>query len=52
MRVRSSGLSSAHPVTANLNEIFFVEAGALEINNPLQSFFLVATTEDAAFLPG
>jgi len=31
MRIQRDGLSSSHPVTANLNEVFMVEPGALKL---------------------
>ena len=51
MRIRSQGLSSSHPATADLNEIFVVEAGALEITNTEHGSSIVTTSSGAGFYP-
>lgn len=47
LRVRRETLSDAHPVTADLNEVFFAEPGALRITAPDRALALVTTTEKA-----
>ena len=51
MRIGPDGLSDAHPATADLNEVFFVEPGALEVSAPERGLVLVTTTEDSAGHP-
>ena len=45
MRLRQEQLSASHPVTAALNEVFFVEAGALSLEAGNRAQALVTTTE-------
>ncbi len=45
MRLRQEHLSTSHPVTAALNEVFFVEAGALSLEADSRAQALVTTTE-------
>ena len=47
LRVRRETLSDAHPVTADLNEVFFAEPGALRITAPDRALAIVTTTEKA-----
>jgi ABC-2 type transport system permease protein len=51
MRVRSAGLSSVHPTTANLNELLLVEPGALTLDSAADGTVLVTTTVDAGVYP-
>ena len=51
MRIQRDGLSSSHPVTANLNEVFMVEPGALKLLDLERATALVTTTEDSGTLP-
>lgn len=48
MRIGPGGLSAAHPATADLNEVFLVEPGALELVAPDRGRALVTTTERSA----
>ncbi|MBL94939.1 MAG: hypothetical protein CMF70_06510 [Magnetovibrio sp.] len=50
MRIREGGLSSAHATTASLNEVFFVEGGAIEILDLEQGAPLVVTTNASGVL--
>ena len=45
MRIRKEGLADTHPVTANLNEVFFAEAGSLSIVAKDRGTPIVSTTE-------
>ena len=47
LRIRRETLSDAHPVTADLNEVFFAEPGALRITAADRAVALVTTTEKA-----
>ena len=51
MRIGEDGLADAHPATADLNEVFFVEPGALEVTVPERAVALVTTTADSAAHP-
>ena len=50
MRVPESSLSNGHPVTADLNELFMVEPGALELLEPRRGTRLISTTENSGRL--
>ena len=50
MRIRGDALSRSHPTTADLNELFFVEAGSLEIQNISKSLALITTSENSGTL--
>jgi ABC-2 type transport system permease protein len=50
MRIRGDALSQSHPTTANLNELFLVEAGSLELKNPEKSLALITTSENSGTL--
>ena len=50
MRVPKEGLSESHPTTADLNEVFLVEAGALEIVDNKRATSLVSTTKNSGAL--
>ncbi len=50
MRVRKEGLANTHPVTANLNEVFFAEAGSLSIVAKERGTPIVSTTEKSGSL--
>jgi ABC-2 type transport system permease protein len=50
MRVPVSGLSRDHPTTADLNEVFMVEAGALELLNKNKSVALITSTDASGVL--
>ncbi len=50
MRIRQDGLADTHPVTANLNEVFFAEAGSLSIVAEDQAMPIVSTTEKSGGL--
>lgn len=50
MRVRKEGLADAHPVTANLNEVFFAEAGSLGIVAKDRVTPIISTTEKSGSL--
>ncbi len=50
LRIRRDGLSAAHPVTAELNEITFAEPGALSLAGE-GATAIVTTTEAAGALP-
>ncbi len=45
MRIGASGISKAHPVSADLNEVFMVEPGAFELLDPARTTALITTTE-------
>ena len=51
MRVPRGGLSSSHPATADLNEVFMVEPGALRLLDPERATALITTTENSGILP-
>lgn len=51
MRIGQGGLSEAHPATADLHEVFFVEPGELEVIAPERGLALVTTTEESAGYP-
>ena len=51
MRVGHSGLSTAHPTTANLNEVLLVEPGSLELAAAADGVALVSTTAKAGLYP-
>lgn len=51
MRVSRDGLSPSHPATANLNEVFMVEPGALKLLDPERATALITTTENSGTLP-
>ena len=44
LRIRQDGLADAHPVTANLNEVFFAEPGALDIVATKRAEPIITTT--------
>jgi ABC-2 type transport system permease protein len=50
MRVSKKGLSEFHPATADLNEVFMVEAGALEFLGSGRATALITTTENSGIL--
>ncbi|MDA0306500.1 MAG: Gldg family protein [Proteobacteria bacterium] len=50
MRVSKKGLSESHPATADLNEVFMVEPGALEIIDNARATALIATTGNSGIL--
>jgi ABC-2 type transport system permease protein len=50
LRIRADGLSSAHAVTANLNELVFAEPGALALTAGERALALVSTTDAAGGL--
>jgi ABC-2 type transport system permease protein len=50
MRVTKQGLSQAHPATADLNEVFMVEPGALELLEGVNAKALITTTENSGAL--
>lgn len=45
LRIRQEGLADGHPVTANLNEVFFAEPGSLEIVAGDRAIPIITTTE-------
>lgn len=47
LRIGQDGLSDAHAVTADLNEVFFAEAGALAVTAPERGIALVTTTSQS-----
>jgi ABC-2 type transport system permease protein len=47
MRVTKQGLSKSHPATADLNEVFMVEPGALELLAGANGTALITTTENS-----
>ena len=51
MRIPTDGLSPSHPATADLNEVFMVEPGALKLLAPERATALVTTTENSGTLP-
>ena len=51
MRIGKDGLSDAHPATADLNEVFFVDPGALDLVEPERAVALVTTTGESAGYP-
>ena len=51
MRIGPDGLSDAHPATADLNEVFFVEPGAFELVAPEAALALVTTTDKSGGQP-
>lgn len=51
IRIRKSGLSSDHPVSASLNEVFMVDPGALESTRPERVTALVSTSTDSGVQP-
>ena len=51
LRIREDGLSAAHPATADLNEIFMVEPGALELTDPARAVALVTTSVESGARP-
>jgi ABC-2 type transport system permease protein len=50
MRIPKKSLSEHHPATADLNEVFMVEAGALEINKKGRGTALITTTNNSGSL--
>ena len=50
MRIPKKNLSKDHPVTADLNEVFMVEAGALEITRDGHGTALITTTNNSGSL--
>jgi ABC-2 type transport system permease protein len=50
MRVTKPGLSQSHPATADLNEVFMVEPGALELIEGVNAKALITTTENSGAL--
>ncbi len=50
MRIRGDALSQSHPTTADLNELFLVEAGSLEIKYPGKSLALITTSKNSGIL--
>ena len=50
MRIPKKGLSEHHPTTANLNEVFMVEAGALDITKKGHGKALITTTINSGSL--
>jgi len=50
MRVRGDSLSRSHPTTADLNELFLVEAGSLEIKDSEKSLALITTSKNSGTL--
>jgi len=50
MRMSGDALSQSHPTTADLNELFLVEAGSLEIKNPQKSLALITTSKNSGTL--
>jgi len=50
MRIRGDGLSHSHPTTADLNELFLVEPGSLEIKDPGKSLALITTSKNSGSL--
>ncbi|SDP06809.1 ABC-2 type transport system permease protein [Filomicrobium insigne] len=51
LRVPRSRVSSAHPVTASLNDLLFGEAGSFELTGRDNAVALITTTEDSGTLP-
>ena len=51
MRLTGESLSTAHAVTAGLNEVFFVEAGALALEDGARALALVSTTDKSGTRP-
>ena len=50
LRIGDRGLSKHHPVTASLNELLFVEAGALRVQPNEKVEILVSTSAEAALI--
>ncbi len=50
MRVSKKGLSDFHPATTDLNEVFMVEPGALELLQDGRGTALITTTENSGTL--
>ena len=50
MRIRPNGLSDEHPITASLNEVFFVESGYFENMAPERVTPLITTSARAGVL--
>ena len=50
MRISKKGLSEYHPATADLNEVFMVEAGSLEIIEKERGTALITTTNNSGAL--
>jgi ABC-2 type transport system permease protein len=50
LRIRQAGLADSHPVTADLNEVFFPEPGALEILAKDRGIAIVTTTDKSGGL--
>ncbi len=51
LRIGAANLSRSHPVTANLNELLFAEAGALVLDPARGASALVTTTAEAGTVP-
>jgi ABC-2 type transport system permease protein len=51
LRANTQVLSTTHPVTASLNEVFFVEPGELVLTDKQHSAALVTTTEQSGAQP-
>ena len=51
MRLTGESLSTAHAVTAALNEVFFVEPGALALEDGARALALVSTTDKSGTRP-
>ena len=47
MRIRGGGLTQSHPTTANLDELFIVEPGSLEIKHAGKSKALITTSKNS-----
>ena len=50
MRIRGDVLSQSHPTTADLNELFLVEPGSLELKDPKKSVALITTSKNSGSL--
>ena len=50
MRITKQGLSESHPSTADLNEVFMVEPGAIELLTGKNGKALITTTNDSGSL--
>ena len=47
MRISGDALSQSHPTTADLNEVFLVEAGSLEFKYPEKSLALITASKNS-----
>jgi len=50
LRIRQEGLADTNPVTANLNEVFFAEPGALEVLDEERAVPIITTTQKSGTL--